>query len=717
MARTSTCIVLLVTLLLPACGGSNAPPVISAPPLSTNEDTVGFVDVSASDPDGDAITLTVSGAPVKGQATVSSGSPYRLTYTPNADANGADTVGLQVTDSHGVVANVQVAVTIVPVADPVRMAAQAYSTDEDAQLTGRIVSSDPDGGAVSISIVVPPAHGTLQVTNPATGDFRYTPAADYNGQDSFTASSSDGESTATAAMTLTVQPVNDAPVAVDDALVIAVSGPGLLDVLANDRDVDGDPLSLAIVDPPAGAAATVVGNRIQVTPTAGAAGPTRLTYRIADSSGVTSTATARLVIGSAMPVFYTSGDAADAVRIYRFDMFTNQLLSTPVPTGETLSGFTTSANGRRMLYTTRAAGPPARTRLWLRNLVDLSVPVQEIPMGSSNQGALLISPDAVHAIVGTEHINLDNPAQRQVFDSSAEQVLLTRDGGSMFYTRLLGGGSRAVYRITLSGGGFGGPFQMTSTPGAAQGLGLQLALSPDETLIASQGLYIDAPLGLQAHAYVTHANGSQDDRRVSPAYTLSVDHAPRPGVTFDSRFAYYSGTVAGTSGVYAADLTLPGAAQAVATIPGGYFLVDALVASDSRTFFYGAAPVNTGTALAWYKGSLDQAGSAVAYSPAGMPAPATMSISPDGTSVVMRSGTNWYLSRAPDFATGIALHAGANASGLLSFAPDSHAVTLIGTDSQPGVRVMNPRIPEWFVQLPLGAFGNCVAWAGQRCAN
>ena len=94
-----------------------------------------------------------------------------------------------------------------------------------------------------------PAHGTLTLN--ADGSFTYTPDANFNGTDSFTYTANDGTPTRNVAtVTITVTPVNDAPVAVDDALRDR-RGHGAdrrRDRRAgNDTDVDGDPLTAALV--------------------------------------------------------------------------------------------------------------------------------------------------------------------------------------------------------------------------------------------------------------------------------------------------------------------------------------------------------------------------------------------------------------------------------------------------------------------------------------
>src|SRR5439155_25712193 len=84
------------------------------------------------------------------------------------------------------------------------------------------------------------AHGTLTLND--DGSFDYTPAADYNGSDSFTYEANDGElDSNTVKVTLTINPVNDAPVATADNYstsedtALNVAAPG---VLTNDSDID-----------------------------------------------------------------------------------------------------------------------------------------------------------------------------------------------------------------------------------------------------------------------------------------------------------------------------------------------------------------------------------------------------------------------------------------------------------------------------------------------
>ena len=113
--------------------------------------------------------------------------------------------------------------------------------------------SDVDGDALSAVLVSNPSHGTLTLNS--DGSLVYMPALNFNGVDSFTYKASDGQAqSGVATVTITVTPINDAPVAANDDSYTTPEdtqlngdAPG---VLANDSDVDGDALSAVLVTSP-----------------------------------------------------------------------------------------------------------------------------------------------------------------------------------------------------------------------------------------------------------------------------------------------------------------------------------------------------------------------------------------------------------------------------------------------------------------------------------
>jgi hypothetical protein len=118
--------------------------------------------------------------------------------------------------------------------------AAGAATDEDVAVAVTLAGTDLDGDPLTVAVVDGPAHGTLSGTG---ADRTYTPVANWSGSDSLTFTVSDGALVSEpATVTITVRPVNDAPVAVLAApAAIDEGATGTLTLVAN--DVDGDPLT------------------------------------------------------------------------------------------------------------------------------------------------------------------------------------------------------------------------------------------------------------------------------------------------------------------------------------------------------------------------------------------------------------------------------------------------------------------------------------------
>ncbi|MBI2089680.1 MAG: tandem-95 repeat protein [Deltaproteobacteria bacterium] len=223
------------------CKVANGPPTATDQAVSTDEDTPVAVTLAGSDPDGDALTFSVVSGPAHGAL---SGAAPNLTYTPDANFNGSDSFTFKANDgtADSNVATVSIAVN--PINDPPVAASQSITTPEDTPINVTLSATDPDSGALTFSIVSGPAHGTLA----SNGALVYTPSPNYNGPDSFTFKANDGAADSNVAtVSITVNAVNDAPVAVDDTATTTAGTPVIINVVANDTDVDGDTLSVSAV--------------------------------------------------------------------------------------------------------------------------------------------------------------------------------------------------------------------------------------------------------------------------------------------------------------------------------------------------------------------------------------------------------------------------------------------------------------------------------------
>ncbi|HHY54526.1 MAG TPA: tandem-95 repeat protein, partial [Chloroflexi bacterium] len=245
-----------------------------------------------SDLDGDSLTVTAVTQPANGSVTLVGGM---VRYTPNANYNGADSFTYTVSDG-ALTATATVAITVRPVNDAPTAVNDAFNVDEDSLdnvLAVLANDSDLDGDNLTVTAVTQPANGSVTLVG---GVVRYAPNANYNGADNFTYTVSDGALTATAAVAITVRPINDAPTAGDDAFQVdRNSADNMLDVLANDSDLDNDSLTLVAVSSPDQGSAVISGAAIRYTPPVGYVGAARFTYTVSDGV-LTATATVEVTV-------------------------------------------------------------------------------------------------------------------------------------------------------------------------------------------------------------------------------------------------------------------------------------------------------------------------------------------------------------------------------------------------------------------------------------
>src|SRR5205085_1902834 len=124
--------------------------------------------------------------------------------------------------------------------------------------TGTLVATDVDSAVLNYSIVTSPtaAQGTVTITNSTTGAYSFTPAPNFNGSASFTFKANDSIADSNlATITITVTPVNDAPVAQNATLTTAEDTAATGTLLATDVDSAG--LTYSIVAGPAAGQGTV----------------------------------------------------------------------------------------------------------------------------------------------------------------------------------------------------------------------------------------------------------------------------------------------------------------------------------------------------------------------------------------------------------------------------------------------------------------------------
>ncbi|MEY2652436.1 MAG: hypothetical protein RLZZ321_1529, partial [Bacteroidota bacterium] len=293
----------------------NDAPVAANNATTTAEDTPVTLDITANDTDLDGTINTASvdlDPTTAGQQTtlttaqgtwsVTSGN---LTFTPVANYNGPASVTYTVNDNSGATSNVAtVSITVTPVNDAPIANNDLASTNEDAPVVINVLGNDTDVEGLnigSVTITVQPANGTVSV-NPTTGAITFTPAPNFFGTTTFTYQVCDNGTPALcddAVVTITVNSINDAPVANNDATTTTEDTPVTLNLTNNDTDIDGtinttsvdlDPATAGIqtVLTTAQGAWAVTNGVLTFTPVANYNGPASITYTVNDNGGATS---------------------------------------------------------------------------------------------------------------------------------------------------------------------------------------------------------------------------------------------------------------------------------------------------------------------------------------------------------------------------------------------------------------------------------------------
>ncbi len=272
---------------------TNPLPVAANDTATTSEDSPVTVAVLAndSDPDGDPLTITAATSP---NGAVIINPDGTLKFTPAANFNGPATISYTISDGNGGTATATVTIDVVPVNDLPIARSDSAATNEDTPVVIPVLTNDSDVDGDPLSVTeVSASNGTVTV-NP-DGTVTYVPNPDFNGTDTITYTISDGHGgTSTTTVSVAVGPVNDAPVALNDTGTTAEDQPATLAVLANDTDVDGDPLSISSASSPNGTVSINADGTISFTPNPNFNGPAVITYTISDGKGGTATATATI---------------------------------------------------------------------------------------------------------------------------------------------------------------------------------------------------------------------------------------------------------------------------------------------------------------------------------------------------------------------------------------------------------------------------------------
>ncbi len=279
-----------------------------------------------------------------------------VTFTPTGTFSGTATLGYRVNDNSGGTSNTAtISITVSSVNDPPAANNDAATTNEDVAVTLNVVANDTDedGTIANASVDLNPdvagpnnsittAQGTFTVNT--SGVVTYSPVANFNGTASttYTVQDNGGLTSNEATITITVNPVNDPPAAVNDALSTAEDDVATVNIISNDSDIDGtidlttidlNPALAGIQTSQTVAGGSFVANTtngvVTFTPTTNFSGTFNLPYRVSDNLGAVSN-TAQIAV-TITPV----NDPPSFAKIDTVKVFKNSGLKTVPITGIT----------------------------------------------------------------------------------------------------------------------------------------------------------------------------------------------------------------------------------------------------------------------------------------------------------------------------------------------------------------------------------------------
>lgn len=247
----------------------NDVPVVSQTINATTQEDIALTGLIAYDVDGDTLNFEITTAPAHGEIDFDEVSfannvrRYNYIYIPGANYNGSDSFTVKVKDAT-TEATSTVNITVTPVNDPPEFIdlAGSYYILEDAGAQS-ISFKINDVETVNSALMMQVANLNDKLISSASisvnglGDddpavtLNYTPIANANGIAQIRLILSDGFLVVSRTITINIEPVNDAPVAVDDTLNYTEDQDLLIDMddlIKNDTDVEGDALAFAGID-------------------------------------------------------------------------------------------------------------------------------------------------------------------------------------------------------------------------------------------------------------------------------------------------------------------------------------------------------------------------------------------------------------------------------------------------------------------------------------
>ena len=511
---------------------------------------------------GSGLTVTSHTAPSHGTVTMAADGAY--IYVPTAGYSGPDSFTYTVTDTVGQTTTSTVSILVRP-----KALADSATTAANTALFGSTLLVNDLGSSLTATAYSAASHGTVTVfTN---GTYSYTPFSGYSGPDAFTYTVTDASgSTSTAVVSITVNPV-----AIDDTAATAsnvtLNGSGLLG-----NDIGS---GLTITGNTAPSHGTVVVNAdgtYVYVPAANYSGPDSFTYTATDASGLTSTATVAIAVGS-VAMNDTGTTTANTVLVG------SSVLANDAGTGLSVTSNTAASHGTVVVHAdgtyvytpaTNYSGPDSFTYTSTDSAGHTSTATVSLtiaPTATDNTGSTV----AGSALNGFSVLANDAGTGLSVASSTAPShgTVTVAVNGSYVYTPAAGysGPDSFTYTATdASGQTTVGVVHLIVTPLVVGNIG---TTSADTVLNGTSVLINDSGSGLTAVLSTAPSHGT-----VVVASNGTYAYTPAAGYSGPDSFTYTATDASGQNGTATVTLTVtPTAAADSATTAANSTLIGSSV--------------------------------------------------------------------------------------------------------------------------------------------
>ncbi|WP_158173908.1 tandem-95 repeat protein [Vibrio alginolyticus] len=305
---------------------TNSPVTLSAVEEDSDPITITTEELLSNVNIDDADTLVITNVTIEsGNGTLIDNSDGSWTYIPEADDDTEVSFSYDIIDNDGGVINGTANLDITPVNDAPIATNDAIQTDEDSLVVIDVLANDSDiegDDLIITSASVPEEQGIVEIID---GKLVFTPAENFNGNATISYTISDGELEDEAQVSVTVNSVNDAPIASNDTTITEEDSSVTIDVLSNDTNIDGDTLSIDSASVPSEQGTVeIVDGKLVFTPAENFHGDAEITYTVTDGS-LTDQATVNVTVNAVNDTPVVESSIADQTLAEDFTPYTINL--------------------------------------------------------------------------------------------------------------------------------------------------------------------------------------------------------------------------------------------------------------------------------------------------------------------------------------------------------------------------------------------------------